>query len=276
MRTILITGCSTGIGWACANALKDDTWDVHATARTPEDLAKLTANGINAYHLDYTDTKSIHDTFNAVIEKTDGRLDALFNNGAYGQPGAVEDLTTDVLRQQFEANFFGWHELTRLCLPIMRQQGHGRIVQCSSILGWVAAPWRGAYNASKFALEGLTNTMRMELAGTSIHVSLIEPGPVNTEFSKTALDYFHKHIDIENSANHAEYQKQLARLKKQSRNAMSGFTVEPQAVYRKLHHALNAKKPKPHYPVTVPTHFMSIAQRILPQTMIDKIVMKGS
>lgn len=276
MQSILVTGCSSGIGRACSILLKRDGWNVYATARTPQDLEELGKLGLHAIHLDYTDTNSIHHAFDTVMEDTGGRLDAVFNNGAYGQPGAVEDLSTDVLRAQFEANFFGVHELTSLCLPIMRNQGHGRIINCSSVLGFVPAPWRGAYVASKYALEGLTSTLRLELANTGVHVSLIEPGPLATRFSESALQKFLDNIDIENSAYRKFYESELNRLKRQKASSVGRFTLPPEAIYPKLKHALNAKRPKAHYHVTAPTRFMGVAKRILPQNMIDKIIIKNT
>lgn len=272
-KNILITGCSTGIGKHCAIELSKEGWRVFATARKPEDLKMLEEAGLEALYLDYTDTNSIHKCFNQVIEKTQGRLDALFNNGAYGQPGAVEDLKTDVLRKQFEANFFGWSELTNLVVPVMRAQGYGRIIHCSSILGWVTSPWRGAYNASKFALEGLASTMRIELHGTGIHVCLIEPGPIKTDFSKNGKIAFTENIDIENSVHRKQYKAELKRL--ESGGGVNRFRLGPEAVYNKLHHALNVSKPKAHYGVTVPTHVMNIARRILPTRLVDKILLKS-
>lgn len=273
-KNILITGCSSGIGKHCAIELLSQGWQVFATARKDEDLTMLEALGLEAIYLDYTNTKSIHACFNSVMSKTDGTLDALFNNGAYGQPGAVEDLTTDVLRKQFETNFFGWHELTNLVVPVMRKQGHGRIIHCSSILGWVSAPWRGAYNSSKFALEGLASAMRIELSDTNIHVSLIEPGPIKTEFSTHALAAFLENIDRENTAHKARYEKELKRLN--SGGGVNRFRLEPSAVYKKLDHALNAKRPKAHYGVTVPTHIMDFARRLLPTRMVDKLLLKNN
>ena len=175
--------------------------------------AHLKQAGIETFLMDYTDMTASPSLCDDILERTGGTLDALFNNGAYGQTGAVEDLTTDVLRTQFETNVFGWHELTRLVVPVMRKQGHGRIVQCSSILGIVPIRYRGAYTASKFALEGLTITLRMELDGTGIHVSLIEPGPIDSRFVATALAKFLETIDYKNSVHAADYEKQLERLK---------------------------------------------------------------
>ncbi len=274
MKNILITGCSSGIGKHCALELSRQGWQVFATARKDEDLRMLQDNGLEAIYLDYTDTKSIHSCFKTVMKKTDGKLDALFNNGAYGQPGAVEDLTTDVLRKQFETNFFGWHELTNLVLPVMRKQGHGRIIHCSSILGWVSAPWRGAYNASKFALEGLASAMRLELEDTSIFVSLIEPGPIKTDFPKNALNAFLDNIDQQNTQHKERYEQELKRLN--SGGGDNKFRLEPEAVYKKLDHALNAKKPKAHYGVTLITHIMDVSRRLLPTRIVDIMLLKNN
>jgi NAD(P)-dependent dehydrogenase (short-subunit alcohol dehydrogenase family) len=180
-RTVLITGCSSGIGLASARELKRRSWRVFATARKPEDIARLEEEeGVESFYLDYAEPNSIAEVAERVLEAAHGRLDALFNNGAYGQPGAVEDLTREVLRAQFEANVFGWHDLTRRIIPAMREQGAGRIVFCSSVLGLISAPYRGAYCASKFAVEALADALRLELAGTGLQVVLIEPGPIAT------------------------------------------------------------------------------------------------
>lgn len=272
-RSILITGCSTGIGLHCAKRLKEDGWQVFATARKKKDITALNKLGLTALHLDYSDTKSIHTCLKKVLAQTDGKLDALFNNGAYGQPGAVEDLNTKDLRAQFEANFFGWHELTNLVVPIMRKQKSGRIVHCSSVLGFVTLPWRGAYNASKFALEGLATTMRLETKGSGVHVSLIEPGPILSDFSKNALIKFKKNIDIQNSVHRETYEAQLTRLNEGG--GTNRFRLGPDAVYDKLKHALNHKKPKMQYFVTVPTHFMGAAKRILPNSLLERLLIKS-
>ncbi len=269
----MITGCSSGIGRFCALQLKQDGWQVFATARKDEDIAALKNEGIEAFFLDYCDVKSIHRAFRQVMKATGGRLDALFNNGAYGQAGAVEDLSTDILRQQFEANFFGWHELTNLVLPVMRKQGQGRIIHCSSILGFIPIAWRGAYNASKYALEGLATTMRLELEGSSIHISLIEPGPIKSKFDINGLPHFIEKIDRENSVHAKKYESQLKRL--QSGGGSNRFRLGPQAVYAKLDHALNAKRPRAHYLVTAPTYFMAIARRLLPYSMLEKILLSS-
>ena len=268
--TIIVTGASTGIGAHCARALKADGWRVFATVRREADRASLEAEGIETFLMDYTDTASIHALADAVLERTGGTLDALYNNGAYGQPGAVEDLTTDVLRLQFETNFFGWHELTRRVIPVMRKQGKGRIVNCSSILGLVPYKWRGAYNASKYALEGLTITMRMELDGTGIHVSLIEPGPIRSSFMANALKAAEANIDLENTAHKAEYQRQLKRLRGELAGARG--KLGPEAVYEVLRHALTSRSPKPHYIVTKPAKRGVLLKRLLPSGLFYRIL----
>lgn len=261
-KSILVTGCSSGIGAYCARALKAEGWHVIASARTEEDIATLTNEGIEAYHLDYADAESIAAFFAQAMQSTGGQCDALFNNGGYGQVGAVEDVPVDALRAQFEANFFGWHDLTQRVLPVMRAQGHGRIVQCSSILGLVPMRFRGAYNASKHALEGLSVTLALELEGTGIHVSLIEPGAIQSRFRANALKLFHRHIDIESSVHRQDYQAQLRRLEKQEL-ADSG-KLGPDAVYAVLHHALTAARPRYHYPVTRAAKIGVIARRLVP------------
>jgi len=273
MKSILITGCSSGIGLHCAKQLKADGWNVFATARKPDDVEMLNQLGVRGLHLDYTKNASIHAAFEQTLKATDGRLDALFNNGAYGQAGAVEDLPTDVLRAQFEANFFGWHELTNLVVPVMRKQGHGRIVHCSSVLGFVPFSWRGAYNASKFALEGLASTMRLELRDSNVKISLIEPGPIESKFTSNGLAHFVDNIDIENSVHADAYKDQIERL--ESGGGVNRFRLGPEAVYKKLDHALNSKRPKAHYYVTFPTHLMGVAKRLLPQTLMDKLLVKS-
>ena len=269
-RTIIVTGCSSGIGAYCARALHRDGWRVFATVRRQEDRASLEADGIETVLMDYTDRDSIAALVSEVTARTGGRIDALFNNGAYGQPGAVEDLETDVLRAQFETNVFGWHELTRRVIPFMRAQGQGRIVQCSSILGLVPYRYRGAYNASKFALEGLSVTLRMELEGSGIHVSLIEPGPIESRFNATALKMVEAHIDLQNSAHAGEYRRQLARL--DGSGPVNRYKLGPDAVYAVLTHALTAKRPRPHYPVTTPAKRGVALKRLLPADLFYRIL----
>ncbi|GHB27539.1 short-chain dehydrogenase/reductase [Pseudovibrio japonicus] len=271
-RSILITGCSTGIGYSAAYILRERGWQVFPTCRKPEDAEHLRSEGFDAFHLDYCDTESIQSAVESVLKITGGRLDALFNNGAYGLPGAIEDLPTDALRRQFETNFFGWHELTRLVIPAMRKQGHGRIVQCSSILGLVAMDYRGAYNATKFALEGYTDTLRLELHGSGIQVSLIEPGPIQSRFSQNAVRMFFKEIgeDAKNASHFREsYNRRLTML---SKGGTTKFKLPPDAVVKKLIHAIEAPKAKARYYVTVPTYIMGTLRRLLPTSLVDIIL----
>ncbi|TMP25654.1 short-chain dehydrogenase [Pseudoalteromonas rubra] len=273
-KSILITGCSTGIGYYCAQTLQTAGFRVVASVRNPQHLERFRVAGIPCVILDLADESSIKNGFDEAVALCDGQLDALFNNGAYGQPGAVEDLPTDALRAQFETNLFGWHTLTRLAVAHMRQHGgDSRIIQNSSVLGLVALPYRGAYNASKFALEGLTDTLRMELNGSNIQVSLIEPGPILSEFRSNARIAFEQHIEIGNSAHQAEYEAQLTRLNAQS--APQKFTLGPEAVYEKLLHALTAKRAKPRYYVTFPTYLMGYLKRLLSSAWLDKVLLKN-
>ena len=272
-RTILITGCSSGIGHACAIGMKARGWRVFATARKDEDLKQLEAQGLEALHLDYADAKSVAACAAEVSKRTGGKLDALFNNGAYGQPGAVEDLRREVLEAQFASNVFGWHQLTTACLPLLRANGGGRIVQCSSVLGLVALKWRGAYNASKFAIEALSDTMRLELRGSNIFVSLIEPGPITSRFTEHALKAFETNVDQTNSSYKAAYERQRARLGK---GGSSKYKLGPEAVLEKLIDALESPRPHARYYVTRPTTYMAIARRILPQRLLDYVLDKAS
>lgn len=269
-RTIIVTGCSSGIGAHCARALKAEGWRVFATVRKQADLASLEADGIEAFLMDYTRPDTIAALVATVSERTGGRIDALFNNGAYGQPGAVEDLSTDVLRDQFETNFFGWHELTRQVIPLMRARSQGRIVNCSSILGLVPYRFRGAYTASKFALEGLTITLRMELQDSGIHVSLIEPGPIATRFTANALAKIEEHIDLKNSAHAVEYRRQLARLN--GTGPVSKHKLGAEAVHDVLKSALNARNPRPHYLVTTPAKQGVLLKRLLPANLFYRLM----
>ncbi len=272
-RSILITGCSSGIGLASLRAMRDRGWRVFATARNDADLARLKAEeGVESVYLDYTEPESIAACAGAVLEATGGTLDALFNNGAYGQPGAVEDVPVDALRAQFEANVFGWHDLTCRVIPAMRRQGHGRIVQCSSVLGIVAAPYRGAYCAAKFAVEALADTLRVELADTGIHVVLIEPGPIESRFVEHALQAYRANIDLEHSP-HAETYK--ARIAAMERGGTSTFKLGPEAVAAKLIKAVESRRPKPRYFVTVPTYLAAIFKRILPARALDAVAARN-
>ena len=274
MKSILITGCSSGIGAAAARALHDRGWRVFATARKPADVERLQAEGLESLVLDLDDSLSIRTAVSQVLERTEGRLDALFNNGGFGQVGAVEDLTRDALRAQFETNLFGWVELTHLIIPVMRAQGAGRLVMNSSVLGYAAFPYRGAYNAVKFALEGMTDTLRQELHGSGIHVSLIEPGPIISRFRENCLPHFERHIDWRNSVHRSSYEGQLARLRHPGPAAP--FTLGPEAVVARLVHALENPYPKARYPVTTPAVAFAWLKRFLSTALMDRVLRRAS
>jgi len=272
-NSILITGCSTGIGYCVALGLKQRGYRVFASARKIEDVEKLQQLGLESLQLDLIDSDSINRAVDQVLEKTGGTLYALFNNGAYGLAGAVEDLSRDALRIQFETNFFGWMELTNRIIPVMRKQGHGRIIQNSSVLGFAAMPYRGAYNASKFAIEGITDTLRQELTGTNIQISLIEPGPITSQFRANAFKAFNKFIDAENSAHKEQYKSMINRLNK--KGPAAPFTLGPEAVLEKVIHALEAKQAKIRYYVTFPTYLFGYLKRILSSKILDRISIKA-
>ncbi|WP_150051600.1 MULTISPECIES: SDR family oxidoreductase [Methylomonas] len=269
-RTVFITGCSSGIGYATAVLLKSRGFRVICSARKPEDVERLMAEGFECLPLDLADSASVHRAVAELAEITGGKIDGLFNNAAFGQPGAVEDLSREALRNQFETNFFGTHELTNLILPLMRKQGMGRIVYNSSVLGFVAMKFRGAYNASKFALEGLADTLRLELRGTGIHVVLVEPGPIESRFRANAFSMYKQYIDVNQSPHRQTYLAMEARLQKIGPAAP--FTLPANAVAEKVFQAMTAKRPKARYRVTVPTHLFAWLKRLLPTGWLDKIL----
>jgi NAD(P)-dependent dehydrogenase (short-subunit alcohol dehydrogenase family) len=272
INTILITGCSSGIGYATARFLQQRGFRVIASSRKQNDVERLRNEGFETVQLDLADSPSIQRAVSEVLQLTGGKLDALFNNGAYGQPGAVEDLSRDALREQFETNFFGTHELTNLIIAVMRKQGYGRIIYNSSVLGFVAMKYRGAYNASKFALEGLVDTLRLELKHTNIHLSLIEPGPISSDFRKNAFAVYLKNINPENSFHKENYQAMEMRLQKQG--AAAPFTLPAEAVAEKVLHALQARRPQSRYYVTFPTYLFGFLKRILPNRWLDFLLEK--
>lgn len=273
-KSILITGCSSGIGQCCAHELKKRGYRVFATARKPDDVTQLKAQGLESLKLDLASSESINSAVDEILEQTNGQLYALFNNAAYGQPGAVEDLQRHVLLEQFETNVFGTQELSNRIIPVMRQQGYGRIIYNGSVLGIISLPFRGAYNASKYALEGLADTLRLELYGSGIGVSIIEPGPITSAFRKNAFKKYQQHIDKENSFFKHNYEGMEARLKK--KGPAAPFTLPPEAVYKKLQHALESPHPRAHYYVTFPTHLFGSLKRILPAKGMDWVLRKVS
>ena len=272
-KAILITGCSSGIGLCLARALHRDGCRVFATARQLEDVALLKAEGFDALQLDLADSDNIQAVARQVLHDTDNQLYALINNGAYGQTGAVEDLSRETLRAQFECNVFGTQELTNAVLPAMRAAGAGRIIHISSVLGLVCMPMRGAYSASKFALEALGDNLRLEVVGSGIQVSLVEPGPVATRFRDNSLKAFRANIDMANSVHSARYADEIARLENPGPN--SRFTLQPEAVLKKVEHALHAKRARARYYVTTPTWIFGLLRRLLPTKALDALLIRG-
>jgi len=273
-KTVLITGCSTGIGYHVAHGLKIAGYQVIATARKAVDVERLKKEGFISFELDLAHSESIQKAWQHILKISDGKIYGLFNNGAFGLAGALEDMSREALTAQFETNVFGWHELTNLVIPLMRHHNDGRIIQNSSVLGFVAMPYRGAYNASKYAIEGLTDTLRLELANTNIKLSLIEPGPIRSDFRKNALAAFQQWIDPSNSPHKANYKSLQARLKIEGDAAP--FTLGPDAVLKRVLHALESNKPQIRYYVTFPTYLFGTLKRFLPFSWLDKLMLKAS
>ena len=272
-RSVLITGCSSGIGRCLAVGLQARGYRVFASVRQAQDMPELASLGLETLTLDLRDPASVATAVSTVLEKTGGRLYALINNGAYGQPGAVEDLSRAALREQFETNVFGTQELTNLVLPAMRSVNEGRIVQISSLLGIVCLAYRGAYNASKFALEALSDTMRLELAGSNIHVALVEPGPITSRFRANAFEAYQRHINKWKSEHREYYERVERRL---GGEKPLPFTLPPEAVLEKVIHALEARKPRLRYPVTFPSHLFTWLRRLLTGRALDQVLVRVS
>ncbi len=274
-RSILITGCSSGIGHHAAQALSKQGWQVLATCRKQEDVDRLADQGLTAHRLDYTDTESIAQAVDWATAQTGGQLDALFNNGAYAMGGAVEDTATDGFRAIFETNFFGWHELTRRIVPIMRAQGQGRIVQCSSVLGFVAARMRGPYTATKHALEGYSDVLRLELHNTGIHVILLEPGPIDTMIRVNAQPHYDKWVEKHDTPWAPFYRKTLEPRLYATESKRDRFELTCEATTAKLIKALDSPRPRVRYRVTTPTYIAWYLKRLLPTRWLDRVLLKG-
>ena len=274
MRNVLITGCSSGIGYCVAKGLRERGYQVFASARKLEDVERLEAEGFKTLQLDLADPESVQDAVYELMLRTNSELYAVFHNGAYGQAGALEDLSREAMEQQFATNVFGWHQLTTMVLPLLRQRNEGRIIYNSSLLGYVTLPFRGAYNASKYAIEGIADTLRLELADTDIKVCLIEPGPIESRFRANALQSLKAHVSIDQSVHRAKYQGAIRRLEKEGPAAP--FTLPPEAVLAKVIHALESPNPKARYPVTVPAHLFWVLRRILPTRWLDSILLRIS
>ena len=272
METVLVTGCSSGIGYHVAKGLMARGYNVYATARKPEDVTRLIEEGFKCLQLDYADSESVQDLANELMLLIGTNLYGVFHNGAYGQPGAVEDLTRETLEKQFAANVFGWMELNNRLIVLMRHNNRGRIIFNSSVLGLISLPFRGAYNASKYAIEGFADTLRLELSDTNVEVSLVEPGPVESRFRANALQALKDNVSMEDSVHRDRYKRTLKRLAKEGN--VDPYTLPPEAVLKKVIHALESKSPQAHYYVTIPTYVMGILKRLLPTKLMDKFIMK--
>lgn len=273
-KTLLITGSSSGIGYACAHYMRAQGWRVFASCRKSEDCDRLRQEGFEAPLMDYSDTATITAGLSEVLDATGGTLDAVYQNGAFGVPGAVEDLPTDALRTIFEANVFGWHELNRQVIPVMRAQGHGRIVHCSSVLGFVTLPWRAAYVSTKHALNALVDTLRIEMRDTPIHVVSIEPGPITSKIRENSIPHFERWINWENSPRAEQYRSKLLKRLYHS-SGPDAFELPPEAVAKKLAHALTAANPRPRYMVTTPTYIVAALVRLLPRRWLDAVIARA-
>lgn len=270
-RSILITGCSSGIGYYCAHALQKRGWRVFAGCRKQADCERLAREGLETVQIDYADPASIKAAFEEVMRRTGGTLDALFNNGAYSHPGAIEDISTDHMRSLFETNVFGWFDLTKRVLPVMRKQGSGRIINCSSVLGFLATRFTGAYAASKHAVEGWSDALRLELKGTGIEVSIIQPGPIRSRMTEHARTHFMETIDLRNSKHRSAYGRELSKLASGARS--SNFKRGPEIVFRKLVLALESPHPRARYRITVPTRVGAWLKRLLPTRILDRVLL---
>ncbi|MEN0087638.1 MAG: SDR family NAD(P)-dependent oxidoreductase [Pseudomonadota bacterium] len=274
-RAVLVTGTSSGIGAYVARQLSAEGWRVIATARTQEDLDALAADGLEGLHLDYADPVSIAACAEEVATRTDGQLYGLFNNGGYAQPGAVVDLPVDALRAQFETNVFGYLDLTNRLLPAMLRRGEGRIIIHSSVLGFSPMRWSGAYNASKFALEGLFLTMRNEIKSSGVHISLLQTGPVTSKIGENSMQHYHRWLEGKPTRHEDMYQTRLKELNAPSDAGIGRFRKEPDAVHARVVRALTEKSPKPRYFITQPTYLMGGLQRVLTSRAFSYVAGSG-
>jgi short-subunit dehydrogenase len=269
MPNIVITGCSTGIGLQTAKYLQNRGVKVYPTVRDTKYFNALRAFGLeNVMKLDVTKPEEITTVIESILEE-DGKIDVWFNNAGYGQVGAIEDIRTYVLKEQFDVNVFGLHECTRQIIPVMREQGYGKIIQHSSVLGLVSLPLRGAYNASKYAVEGLTDTLRLELQGTNIYPVLLNTGPITSNFRKTAMKKLQENVDIEHSIFSTEYQRSISADK-----STVPFNEEAISVARVVFDIIVAERPKPRYYITKATYILGYLKRVLSSIRLDKILLK--
>ncbi len=267
--SVLITGCSTGIGLKTALYLQKKGYMVFATARYQKDVKILKSRGLQAYKLDVTKKITIEQCLENVLSKTGGSIDVLFNNAGFGQTGAMEDISTDVLKKQFDTNVFGLFEVTNQVLKIMQTQGYGKIIQHSSVLGLVSLKLRGAYNSSKYAVEGLTDTLRLELINTDIYISLLNTGPIRSNFRQNAIKNLKKNVDIDSSRFKDIYYRNINATKSDV-----PFSLEAIDVAKIVEKIIETKKPAPRYYITKATYIFGILKRLLSTALLDKILIK--
>ena len=275
-KSILITGCSSGIGLDTAKFLSKNGWDVYATCRKIKDVKKLNNLGIKCFKLDYASEKSIDQALQEILKQTNDSLSAIFNNGAFALPGALEDIPSNGMKEIFEANFFGWHYLIRKVIPVMRTQGFGRIIQCSSILGFITLAYRGPYNSTKWALEAYSDTLRLELEGTGIKIISIRPGPINTFIRKNSIINFNKWVDWKNSQLKKLYEEKLipSLVNDNENNQFNNlFELQGEDVAKVVLESLETKNPKLIYNVTIPTKFMGFMIRFLSKRLLHKLLL---
>ncbi|MEU8777269.1 SDR family NAD(P)-dependent oxidoreductase [Streptomyces sp. NPDC048606] len=270
-RNALVTGCSSGIGRATAIRLRAAGLRVWATARRPEALDDLAAEGMDVLALDVTDPDSAKAAVEAVARAAGG-VDVLVNNAGFGLAGTFEETGLDRVRAQFETNVFGVVGLTQLVLPGMRERGGGSVVNVSSIFGRYAAPGGGFYHASKHALEGLSDALRLEVAGFGIRVSLVEPGPVRTAWADT----FVSHLAGEGEGHpayrrfHRRTAEYYAAVYDRGRRTLAGtFAVEADDVARAIERAALSRRPKARYPVGFLAASTLALRRLAPDSVFD-------
>lgn len=270
MASILITGCSSGIGYDTAHHLHKSGHFVLASARNIADVNRLQAEGLHAIKLDVTDEKDIHHALLYVNEHFNNRLDILFNNAGFGQPGALEDIPSQALKEQFETNVIGLHNLTRAFIPLMRQQGGGKIIQHSSVLGFISLKYRGAYNASKYAIEALCDTYRLELKGSNIFMISLHTGPIASKFRENAMPHFYHYVEIDKSSHKQAYETELIKRKSEKEN--DRFTQTSTAVITVIEKILISERPRPFYNITMATKILYLLKKVLPTTLLDAIL----
>ena len=272
-KNILITGCSSGIGKNVAITLHNKGWRVFATCRSKTDCTFFKKLGIESFPLDLLKEESINCAVNLVKEKTKSQLDVLFNNGAYAIPGAIQDIPRSAMREIFEVNVFGQIDLINRCIPLMMSSDYPKIINCSSVLGFMSLPYRGLYSATKYSLEALTDALRRENYNNKIRFVLIQPGPINTNIKKKSIKHFEKWIDWKKSIHQKTYEnKVIKRLYDNNyKDTLNNYELKPDAVTKIIIKVLNSKNPKVRYKITMQTKIAQFMIKIFPTNLLDWI-----